>query len=115
MIYLFKFLQIDSARKHGFLLEAIQVLTDLNLSIKKAYICSDGRWFMDGELLTCAVMRFYYNILKKDILNLTFRFFFNCFAVFHVTDMNGNKLTDESVLGCIEQVVIIVTYCSIKF
>ncbi|KAL3619384.1 ACT domain-containing protein acr8 [Castilleja foliolosa] len=61
---------IDSARKHGILLEAVQVLTDLNLSIKKAYISSDGRWFMD---------------------------------VFHVTDLNGNKLTDESVLSFIEQ------------
>ncbi|KAL6979673.1 ACT domain-containing protein acr8 [Sarracenia purpurea var. burkii] len=61
---------IDSARKHGILLEAVQVLTDLNLSIKKAYISSDGRWFMD---------------------------------VFHVTDLNGNKLTDESVINYIEQ------------
>ncbi|KAL2516936.1 ACT domain-containing protein ACR8 [Abeliophyllum distichum] len=61
---------IDSARKHGILLEAVQVLTDLNLSIKKAYISSDGRWFMD---------------------------------VFHVTDLDGNKLTDESVLNYIEQ------------
>ncbi|XP_010276411.1 PREDICTED: ACT domain-containing protein ACR8-like [Nelumbo nucifera] len=39
--------KVDSARKHGILLEAIQVLTDLNLCIKKAYISSDGRWFMD--------------------------------------------------------------------
>lgn len=39
--------KIDSARKQGILLEAVQVLTDLNLSIKKAYISSDGRWFMD--------------------------------------------------------------------
>ncbi|CAL9757260.1 unnamed protein product [Musa acuminata subsp. burmannicoides] len=40
--------KVDSAsRKHGVLLEAIQVLTDLNLSVKKAYISSDGRWFMD--------------------------------------------------------------------
>ncbi|XP_072970433.1 ACT domain-containing protein ACR8-like [Typha angustifolia] len=39
--------QVDSVRKHGVLLEAIQVLTDLNLSIKKGYISSDGRWFMD--------------------------------------------------------------------
>ncbi|CAA3013343.1 ACT domain-containing ACR8-like [Olea europaea subsp. europaea] len=61
---------IDSARKHGILLEAVQVLTDLNLSIKKAYISSDGRWFMD---------------------------------VFHVTDLDGNKLTDESVLNYIKQ------------
>ncbi|XP_051137796.1 ACT domain-containing protein ACR8-like [Andrographis paniculata] len=68
---------IDSARKHGILLEAVQVLMDLNLSIKKAYICSDGRWFMD---------------------------------VFHVTDLNGNKLTDESVLGYIEQSLETVHY-----
>lgn len=45
-------LQVDSARRHGILLEAVQVLTDLNLSIKKAYISSDGRWFMDGKHLT---------------------------------------------------------------
>ncbi|KAG9445367.1 hypothetical protein H6P81_016707 [Aristolochia fimbriata] len=62
--------KVDSARKHGILLEAVQVLTDLNLSIKKAYISSDGRWFMD---------------------------------VFHVTDQNGDKLTDESVISYIEQ------------
>ncbi|KAK7269584.1 hypothetical protein RIF29_22316 [Crotalaria pallida] len=63
--------KVDSARKHEILLDAVQVLTDLNLSIKKAYISSDGRWFID---------------------------------VFHVTDQNGNKLTDESVLKYIEQV-----------
>ncbi|KMZ57522.1 ACT domain-containing protein [Zostera marina] len=39
--------KVDSARKRGFLLEAIQVLTDLKLSINKAYMSSDGRWFMD--------------------------------------------------------------------
>ncbi|WJX88959.1 ACT domain-containing protein acr8 [Trifolium repens] len=62
--------KFDSARKHGILLEAVQILSDLNLFIKKAYVSSDGRWFMD---------------------------------VFHVTDQNGNKLTDESVLKYIEQ------------
>ncbi|XXG75984.1 hypothetical protein AAC387_Pa08g0436 [Persea americana] len=62
--------KIDSARKHGIRLEAVQVLTDLNLCIKKAYISSDGQWFMD---------------------------------VFHVTDQNGNKLKDKSVISYIEQ------------
>ena len=42
-------MQVDSARKHEILLEAVQILTDLNLSIKKAYISSDERWFMDGK------------------------------------------------------------------
>ncbi|CAL0314287.1 unnamed protein product [Lupinus luteus] len=39
--------KVDSARRHGILLDAVEVLTDLNLLIKKAYISSDGRWFMD--------------------------------------------------------------------
>lgn len=43
-------LQVDSANKRGSLLEVVQVLTDLNLQIKRAYISSDGGWFMDGEL-----------------------------------------------------------------
>jgi hypothetical protein len=40
--------QVDSANKHGILLEVVQVLTDLDLTISKAYISSDGGWFMDG-------------------------------------------------------------------
>ena len=40
--------QVDSANKRGSLLEVVQVLTDLNLLIKRAYISSDGEWFMDG-------------------------------------------------------------------
>ncbi|OIT27855.1 PREDICTED: ACT domain-containing protein ACR4-like isoform X3 [Nicotiana attenuata] len=40
-------IQVDSANKHGILLEVVQVLTDLNLVITKAYISSDGGWFMD--------------------------------------------------------------------
>ncbi|KAK6133965.1 hypothetical protein DH2020_032286 [Rehmannia glutinosa] len=39
--------QVDSANKQGILLEVVQILTDLNLMITKAYICSDGGWFMD--------------------------------------------------------------------
>eukprot|EP00250_Pteridium_aquilinum_P009275 c18560_g2_i2 orf=1-1047(-) len=39
--------KVDSANKHGILLEVVQVLTDLDLTIWKAYISSDGGWFMD--------------------------------------------------------------------
>ncbi|XP_002990728.2 ACT domain-containing protein ACR3 isoform X1 [Selaginella moellendorffii] len=39
--------KVDSANKHGILLEVVQVLTDLDLTISKAYISSDGGWFMD--------------------------------------------------------------------
>ncbi|XP_076956039.1 ACT domain-containing protein ACR4-like isoform X2 [Bidens hawaiensis] len=40
-------IQVDSANKHGILLEVVQVLTDLNFVVTKAYISSDGGWFMD--------------------------------------------------------------------
>ncbi|XP_055804474.1 ACT domain-containing protein ACR6 [Solanum dulcamara] len=40
-------IQVDSVNKHGILLQVVQVLTDLNLVITKAYISSDGGWFMD--------------------------------------------------------------------
>ncbi|XP_051148711.1 ACT domain-containing protein ACR4-like isoform X2 [Andrographis paniculata] len=40
-------IQVDSSYKHGALLEVVQLLTDLNLIITKAYICSDAGWFMD--------------------------------------------------------------------
>ncbi|KAG6400677.1 hypothetical protein SASPL_137519 [Salvia splendens] len=38
---------VDSVNKHGILLQVVQILTDLDLVIKKAYISSDGGWFMD--------------------------------------------------------------------
>lgn len=40
-------IRVDSANKYGILLEVVQVLTDLKLIITKAYISSDGGWFMD--------------------------------------------------------------------
>ncbi|KAL8267129.1 hypothetical protein R6Q59_004473 [Mikania micrantha] len=40
-------IKVDSANKRGSLLEVVQVLTDLNIQIKRAYISSDGEWFMD--------------------------------------------------------------------
>jgi hypothetical protein len=43
-------MQVDSANKHGILLEVVQLLTDLDLTISKAYISSYGGWFMDGKL-----------------------------------------------------------------
>lgn len=39
--------KVDSANKYGSLLEVVQVLNDLNLTISRAYISSDGEWFMD--------------------------------------------------------------------
>ncbi|XP_071722945.1 ACT domain-containing protein ACR6, partial [Rutidosis leptorrhynchoides] len=40
-------IQVDSVNKPGILLEVVQVLTDMNLTVRKAYISSDGGWFMD--------------------------------------------------------------------
>ena len=43
-------MQVDSTNKNGILLEVLQVLSDLDLHIFKAYITSDGGWFMDGKI-----------------------------------------------------------------
>ncbi|KAG9457212.1 hypothetical protein H6P81_001720 [Aristolochia fimbriata] len=39
--------KVDSVNKPGTLLEVVQVLIDLDFAISKAYISSDGGWFMD--------------------------------------------------------------------
>ncbi|ONK57535.1 uncharacterized protein A4U43_C09F1490 [Asparagus officinalis] len=44
--------KVDNTRKQGLHLEAVRVLSDLNLWIRKAYISSDGRWFMDAFHVT---------------------------------------------------------------
>lgn len=51
-------MQVDSANKQGILLEVVQVLTDLNLMITKAYISSDGGWFMDGTCISLSLFLF---------------------------------------------------------
>ncbi|KAK1384508.1 hypothetical protein POM88_022243 [Heracleum sosnowskyi] len=40
-------IQPDSVNEPGIRLEVVQVLTDLNLTISKAYISSDGGWFVN--------------------------------------------------------------------
>ncbi|KAI3761726.1 hypothetical protein L1987_52147 [Smallanthus sonchifolius] len=62
--------KVDSVNKPGILLEVVQILADLDLIITKAYISSDGGWFMD---------------------------------VFHVTDQQGNKITDNMTIEYIEK------------
>ncbi|KAG6578361.1 ACT domain-containing protein ACR6, partial [Cucurbita argyrosperma subsp. sororia] len=47
-------IQVDSMNKHGILLKVVQVLMDMNLVVTKAYISSDGGWFMDVfNVITC--------------------------------------------------------------
>lgn len=54
--------------KPGILLEVVQILTDLDLIITKAYISSDGGWFMDGMYMLllvfpCSLMAWYGSLL----------------------------------------------------
>ena len=95
-------LQVDSANKHGILLEVVQVLTDLNLIITKAYISSDGGWFMDGDTSFPFFVLFQSNssfeAWKIEYLQ------FSPPPVFNVTDPDGNKVTDEAILDYITKV-----------
>jgi hypothetical protein len=66
-------LQVHSARKRGALLEAVQLLADLDLSVKKAYVSWDGRWFMDvfhvtdrfGRKLTDGVIAYIQQVVRR--------------------------------------------------
>lgn len=52
--------QVDSVNRHGCLLQVVQLLTDLDLVITKAYISSDGGWFVDGKttnMVACPLLR----------------------------------------------------------
>ncbi|XWS51454.1 hypothetical protein CRYUN_Cryun12cG0177700 [Craigia yunnanensis] len=46
------FIQVDSMNRHGILLEVVQILSDLNLVVTKAYMSSDAGWFMDVFYVT---------------------------------------------------------------
>jgi UTP:GlnB (protein PII) uridylyltransferase len=43
---------IDSANRPGTLIEVVQCLTELNLSIRRARISSSQSWFVDGQWAT---------------------------------------------------------------
>lgn len=93
---------MDSANEYGILLEVVQILTDLNLTITKAYISSDGGWFMDGMFQFLNGLFLDCLAFEQGIDSLIF-FLFNL-AVFNVTDQDGNKVTDEVVLDYIQKV-----------
>jgi hypothetical protein len=57
--------KVDSVNKQGLLLEVVQVLTDLNLTIAKGYISSDAGWFMDGKYFMHSI----HNILLGLMIN----------------------------------------------
>lgn len=110
--------QLDSVNKPGILLEVVQILSDLDLIITKAYISSDGGFFMDGIffliififynfsnlyflIVTIFATGFYVH-LRNILLYVTFSI---CFGpVFHVTDQLGNKITDSKTIDYIEKV-----------
>ena len=104
--------QVDSVNKRGTLLQVVQVLADMNLTIKKSYISSDGGWFMDGGhefLHTMSTVYFSEFILPSQLLPLflkpapCFGFFFNS-IVFYVTDYHGSKIKDREVINYIKEV-----------
>ncbi|XP_071696187.1 ACT domain-containing protein ACR6-like isoform X2 [Rutidosis leptorrhynchoides] len=68
-------IQVESVNKHGILLEVVQVLADLDLVITKAYISSDGGWFMDvfnviyrdgGKVMDQELVSYIKTVLESD-------------------------------------------------
>ncbi|KAE8663366.1 SWI/SNF complex subunit SWI3A [Hibiscus syriacus] len=46
------FIQVDCVYKQRILLELVQLLSDMNLNVTKAYVSSDAGWFMDVFYVT---------------------------------------------------------------
>ncbi|GMH31570.1 hypothetical protein Nepgr_033414 [Nepenthes gracilis] len=69
-------IKINRIKKQDLLLEVVQTLTDLSLTITKGYISSDADWFMDA----------WYGRITSHTTR----------KVFHVKDQHGNKLDDLS-------------------
>lgn len=88
----------------------VQVLTDMNLSVRRAYISSDGEWFMDGMALFTLLN--FSSTQHHGFGELCFQFFSSCLVcvvfalwpVFHVTDQNGKKFMQDDVADRIQQV-----------
>lgn len=107
--------QFDSVNKPGILLEVVQILTDLDFIITKAYISSDGGWFMDGifvinsTIIPNALVHVYvflntpYLIQVSKLLTCSPN---DWYTVFHVTDQRGKKITDSKTIDLIEKVYI---------
>lgn len=96
-------LQVDSVNKHGILLDVVQVISDMNLVIKKAYISSDGVWFMDGNFLSklLETKQIHINFASDPSVLIWYLFFY---SVFNVTDRNGSKIKDKEVIDYIQRV-----------
>lgn len=82
-------MQVDSANKRGSLLEVVQVLNDLNLIIRRAYISSDGGWFMDGDAVYF-ISRFISSRISSNylILNAIFLLSIRIYAQFFMLPTN---------------------------
>lgn len=53
--------------KPGILLEVVQILTDLDLIITKAYISSDGGWFMDSTYMLLLFLSLFFLMIMKGL------------------------------------------------
>jgi hypothetical protein len=95
--------------KNGILLEVLQVLSDLDLHIFKAYITSDGGWFMDGKIKikmmppSPVVISAAAHLVQRPMTILLD-------AVFHVVDKQGQKITDDKTIKYIEKVSELLQY-----
>lgn len=107
-------MQVDSVNKPGILLELVQILTDLDFIITKAYISSDGGWFMDGMCVNCHVLdcyHWYHGMrvkAKSRWTKATFLSFCNCLQWFwphrgfHSLSKHALNLVTAENCGCYE-------------
>ncbi|KAL4575661.1 hypothetical protein LXL04_022512 [Taraxacum kok-saghyz] len=106
-------IQVDSANKHGILLEVVQVLTDLNFIVTKAYISSDGGWFMDvfnvtdqegNKIRDQGILDYIQKVLGSDTNSI------KSIAVTSSTDRTVIELTGSDRPGLLSEVCAVLTH-----
>ncbi|MCO5550647.1 hypothetical protein L7F22_004136 [Adiantum nelumboides] len=86
-------LKVDSVNKHDLLLEVVQILTDLELNIQKAYFSSDGGWFMDVFHVTDAEGG---KLESKDLIELIQKRVLNSFNEHHSGDVGMHSVSEST-------------------
>lgn len=109
-------IQVDSANKHGILLEVVQVLTDLNFIVTKAYISSDGGWFMDvfnvtdpegNKITDQGILDYIQKVLGSDT---SFTNSMKSIGVTSSTDRTVIELTGSDRPGLLSEVCAVLTH-----
>jgi hypothetical protein len=114
-------LTIDSANRPGTLVEVVQCLTELGLSVVRARISSDGGWFVDGKWVAGCAGGGRRRTLPRARARWWMRQLPPCAAAvtphtpeFHVSEVPRGRVTDPKKLDVIRRVLSVPEHTGVR-